>query len=163
MEGELGHYRRLYWNLCFEMTLEFLQLLRNCNRVFFSPRFSYDFSHHKWLSHVWLNLVSGGLYCKLSEEFHFISLFIQCRTFVIWCWDRQIKTSQSLFILKTSTWHKAKSRDGVVCIATGYGLDKQGVGVRVPVWWRIFSTSSRRGLRSTQPRIQWVPGALSRG
>jgi hypothetical protein len=42
----------------------------------------------------------------------------------------------------------------VVDIATDYGLDDRGVGVRVPVGPRIISTSSR-------PPIQWVPGALS--
>jgi hypothetical protein len=51
--------------------------------------------------------------------------------------------------------------DSVVGIATGYGLDDRGVGVRVPVGSRIFSTSSRPALGPTQPPIQWVPGALS--
>jgi hypothetical protein len=32
------------------------------------------------------------------------------------------------------------SRDSSVGIATGYGLDDRGVGVRVPVWSRIFSS-----------------------
>jgi hypothetical protein len=50
-----------------------------------------------------------------------------------------------------------------VGIATGYGLGDRGVGVRVPVGSRIFSTSSRPALGSTQPPIQWVPGALSLG
>jgi hypothetical protein len=44
------------------------------------------------------------------------------------------------------------SADGIR-IETGYGLDDRGVGVRVPVWPRIFSSA----LGSTQ----WVPGALS--
>jgi hypothetical protein len=51
----------------------------------------------------------------------------------------------------------------VVGIATGYRLDNQGVAVRVPVVSRIFSTSSRLALGSTQPPTQWVPGALSLG
>jgi hypothetical protein len=56
------------------------------------------------------------------------------------------------------------NRDSAVGIATGYGLDDQGVGVRVPVGSRIFfSKSSRLALGSTQPPIQWVPGALSPG
>jgi hypothetical protein len=55
------------------------------------------------------------------------------------------------------------SRDSVVGIATGYGLDEGGVGVRVPVGSRIFSTSSRPVPGPTQPPIQWVPGALSPG
>jgi hypothetical protein len=39
----------------------------------------------------------------------------------------------------------------------------RGVGVRVPIGSRIFSTSSRPGLGPTQSPIQWVPRALSRG
>jgi hypothetical protein len=58
---------------------------------------------------------------------------------------------------------KDRSRDSVVGIATGYWLDDRGVGVRVPVGSRIFSTSSRPALGSTQPPVQWVPGALSPG
>jgi hypothetical protein len=53
-----------------------------------------------------------------------------------------------------------KSRDSAVDIATGYGLDGQGVGVRVPVGTRIF-ISPRRPDRLWGPLIQWVPGALS--
>jgi hypothetical protein len=34
-------------------------------------------------------------------------------------------------------------RDSVVGIATGYGLDDQGVRVRVPVGSRIFSSPDR--------------------
>jgi hypothetical protein len=56
------------------------------------------------------------------------------------------------------------SRDSVVGIATSYGLDDRGVGVRVPVGSRIFSSPDRPDrLRSTQPPIQRVPGALSPG
>jgi hypothetical protein len=33
-----------------------------------------------------------------------------------------------------------RNRDSVVGITTGYGLDDRGVGVRVPVGARIFST-----------------------
>jgi hypothetical protein len=43
----------------------------------------------------------------------------------------------------------------------GYGLDGRGVGVWVLVGSRIFSTSSRPGLRPTQPPIWCVPRALS--
>jgi hypothetical protein len=52
---------------------------------------------------------------------------------------------------------------GKVGIATGYGLDDGGVGVRVPVGSRIFSMSSRPVLGLIQPSIQWVPGLFPRG
>jgi hypothetical protein len=52
---------------------------------------------------------------------------------------------------------KRRSWDSVVGIATGYELDDRVVGVRVSVWSRIFSTSSRRALGPTQPPSQWVP------
>jgi hypothetical protein len=45
------------------------------------------------------------------------------------------------------------SRDSSVGIATGYELDHRGVGVRVPVGSRLFTTSSTPALGSTQPPI----------
>jgi hypothetical protein len=51
------------------------------------------------------------------------------------------------------------SSNGAVGIATAYGLDNLGVGVRVPVGSRIFSSPHR----PDRPPIQWVPGALSPG
>jgi hypothetical protein len=56
-----------------------------------------------------------------------------------------------------------RSQDSVVGIATSYGLYDRGVGVRVPVGSRFFSSPKRPDRRSTQPPIQWVPGALSPG
>jgi hypothetical protein len=55
------------------------------------------------------------------------------------------------------------SRDSVVGIATDYGLDGRGVGVRFPVGPRIFSTPYRRAVSPTQHLTKWVPGALSPG
>jgi hypothetical protein len=49
------------------------------------------------------------------------------------------------------------SRDSLVCIATGYGLDDLG---SVPGKGRKFVSSE---LQPTQPLIQWVPWALSLG
>jgi hypothetical protein len=53
----------------------------------------------------------------------------------------------------------------VVGTETAYGLDNSEVVVRVPVGVKnfLFSKSSRLALWSTQPPIQWVPGALSQG
>jgi hypothetical protein len=56
---------------------------------------------------------------------------------------------------------KSRSRDSVVGIATGYGLDDRGVGVRVPVGSRIFSTSSRPTLGSTQTSYSMGTGGFS--
>jgi hypothetical protein len=47
----------------------------------------------------------------------------------------------------------------VVGIATGYGLDGQGIVCR---WGRDFSHLSRPALGPAQPPVQWVTG-LSRG
>jgi hypothetical protein len=49
-------------------------------------------------------------------------------------------------------------RDRVVGIATGYGMDDRVNRFRVPGGSRIFSTSSRAALGSTQRPIRWVPG-----
>jgi hypothetical protein len=46
-----------------------------------------------------------------------------------------------------------KSRDSIVGIATGYGVDDRGVGVRVPVESRIFSSLRR-------PDRFWGPSNL---
>jgi hypothetical protein len=53
------------------------------------------------------------------------------------------------------------SRDSSVGIATGSGLDDRGLGV--PVWPRIFFTSSRLALGSNQPLIQRVLGVKRPG
>jgi hypothetical protein len=52
-----------------------------------------------------------------------------------------------------NTW----SRDSVVGIATGYGLDDRGVGVRVPVWSRIICSPRR------PDRLWGSPSLLSNG
>jgi hypothetical protein len=61
-----------------------------------------------------------------------------------------------------TVYRTVQSRDSSVGIATGYSLDDRVVGVRVPVGSRIFTSShiSDRRWGSTQPPIQWVPGAL---
>jgi hypothetical protein len=58
-----------------------------------------------------------------------------------------------------------RSRNSAVGIETGYGVDDQGVGVRVPVGSRIFSSPRRpdRLWGSTQLPVQCMPGVLSPG
>jgi hypothetical protein len=56
----------------------------------------------------------------------------------------------------------SRSRDSVVGIATGYGLDDRGVGFRVQLASRILSSPLRPD-RPTQLPIQGVPGTLSPG
>jgi hypothetical protein len=66
-------------------------------------------------------------------------------------------------IILSSTYNR---RDRSVGIATSYGLDVRGVGVRVPVGSRIYLSPhrpDRRALGFTQPPIKWIPGALSPG
>jgi hypothetical protein len=57
--------------------------------------------------------------------------------------------SNMLLLTAVHLVRERRSRDGIVSIATSYGLGDRGIGVRVPV-------------ESTQPPIQLVPGALSR-
>jgi predicted ferric reductase len=64
-----------------------------------------------------------------------------------------LPSSGLLHILLSWLW----SRDSVVGIATGYGLDDRRVGVRIPVVSRIF-TSQRRPDRLWSP-----PNLLSNG
>jgi hypothetical protein len=58
-----------------------------------------------------------------------------------------------------------ENRDGAVGTATGYTLEDGGVGVRVPVGARFFSSPCRpdRFWGQPNPPIQWVPSALSAG
>jgi hypothetical protein len=67
------------------------------------------------------------------------------------------------FIIPLTLLHEPT--DGAVRMATGYGLDGQGVGVRVPVSGRFFllSMSSRPARGPTQPLMQWEAEALSPG
>jgi hypothetical protein len=65
---------------------------------------------------------------------------------------------------KVLTLYATRNRNSVVSIATGYGLDDGGVGVRVPVGSRIFSSpSSRPALGSTQLPTELVPASYFPG
>jgi hypothetical protein len=52
-------------------------------------------------------------------------------------------SSSLLVAINSESKDKVTSRDSVVGIATGYGLDDRGVGVRVPVGSRIISSPRR--------------------
>jgi hypothetical protein len=54
-----------------------------------------------------------------------------------------------------------KNRDTSVGIALGYELDDQGFESREGLGIFLFTAASRTALVSTQPPIQWVPGAFS--
>jgi hypothetical protein len=57
-----------------------------------------------------------------------------------------------------------RSRDSVVSIATGYGLDDRWVGFRVPVGSRISSSPRRPDqLWDSSNLMKWVSGPLSPG
>jgi hypothetical protein len=58
---------------------------------------------------------------------------------------------------------RKRSLDSALGIATGYGLDDRGIGVRVSVGSRIFSASSKPALGPTQPPIQWISGVKRPG
>jgi hypothetical protein len=62
-----------------------------------------------------------------------------------------------VFIYSSSILHEARSRDSIVGTATGYGLDDRGIGVRVPVGSRIFSSPRR------PDRLWGSPNLLSNG
>jgi hypothetical protein len=67
-----------------------------------------------------------------------------------------INTKQITYILREILCG-IRSRDGIIVIATGYGLEDRRIGVRVPVESRIFS-SPRRSDRFCGP-----PNLLSNG
>jgi hypothetical protein len=53
----------------------------------------------------------------------------------------------------TGRFKSEHSRDSAVGIAAGYGLDDRGVGVRVPVGSRIFSSPRRPDWRWDPPKL----------
>jgi hypothetical protein len=82
-----------------------------------------------------------------------------CRKYVTRSGSGLIQQSDSGKITKNFNWNNGPrvSQDSAVGIATGYGLDDRGVGVRVPVESRIFSSPRRRD------RLWGPPSLLSNG
>jgi hypothetical protein len=98
--------------------------------------------------------------CYMSSESHLPSFYHSNYTWhrvKLWnslCSFLQPPVTSSLFgpnILLSCS--QTRSRDSVVCIATGYGLDDPGFGVLVPVASRI-SSSPRR------PDRLWGPPSI---
>ena len=47
-----------------------------------------------------------------------------------------------------------RSRDGIVGVATRYGLEGPGIESQ---WGQVFPHLSRQAPKPTQPSVQWVP------
>jgi hypothetical protein len=69
-------------------------------------------------------------------------IFFIC-SFLVLSSDLRLGHPSCLFPSNLSSYMQFKSRDSSVGTATGYGLDDRGVGVRVPVGTRIFSSTRR--------------------
>jgi hypothetical protein len=63
------------------------------------------------------------------------------------------ETTVAYILSNMSYWTIMRSRDSAVGIATGYGLDDRGVGVRVLVRSRIFSSPRRPDRLWGQPNL----------
>jgi hypothetical protein len=94
--------------------------------------------------------VSLDSYCCL---YYIVDVSCRCR--------RMLK--RYMYMLRM--WGYVRSRVSVVSIATGYGLDDRGFGVKVPVGVRIFSSPRRPARLSGPPNLpsNGYRGALSLG
>jgi hypothetical protein len=104
-------------------------------------------------------------YAKAETE---VASFLQGRNFLPCQYHNMIYSSLGLeerhrLRNNISLLQNNRRRGSAVGMATGYGLDDRGDGVRVPVEPRIFTSPSRRALGLTQPHIQLVLGTLSAG
>jgi hypothetical protein len=82
------------------------------------------------------------------------------------CWKKQRRYKQKkkakklkIYIFITVLW----SRDSSVGIATGYLLDNRGRRMSPGRIKNFLFSTSRLALGPTQPPVQWVWGAASRG
>jgi hypothetical protein len=83
-----------------------------------------------------------------------------------WWLNNELERKLTLCLSLISTTNPAiRSRDRAVGIATGYGLDDRGVGVRHPVDSRIFSSPRRPDLLWGPPNLlsNEYPGGKSAG
>jgi hypothetical protein len=111
-----------------------------------------------YMYRIWRSLVMGRPYQFQSQEYFNIHVFtyvnICIYTAVIFYANTYVFMSVYTYMLiYMYTW----ARDSVFGIATGYGLDDRGVGVRVPGGANIFSFPSR------PDRLWGPPNLLSNG
>jgi hypothetical protein len=66
----------------------------------------------------------------------------------------------SSYIHIADSYYLCISRGSSVGLATGYGLDDGGVGVRVPIGSRMFTSTYRPDW--LWPLVQWIVGLFSR-
>jgi hypothetical protein len=92
------------------------------------------------------------LISSLIYKLNYILLLFMLLTALLFC--QQVSSPFTIFTLKLK---RDKSRDSSVGIATGYGLDDQGVGVQVPMGARIITSPCRPG------RLWGPPNLLSNG
>jgi hypothetical protein len=91
---------------------------------------------------------------NVSDE-HGAFVFILVSTWACSSTLNVICSSKISVHFKRTIWHFIRSRDSVVGIATSYGLDDRGVGVRVLVGSRIFSSPNRPDRQGAlSPRIK---------
>jgi hypothetical protein len=117
---------------------------------------------------VWIsgNLIPLSRFQVSNNKFLIWKIQMDVLLLTSWTWFQNPADLKIFTIYKIVFQHILfMSRDSLVGIATGYGLDDQGGGNSSPgrVKNVYFSISSRPALGSTQPPIKWVPGALSRG
>jgi hypothetical protein len=125
-----------------KLIVEFL--LMNCWNVIFS-----FIRHDRVLCNV-SQKVKNNIFSRPNYIYSYVNLYI-CNTLI----SNPLKNLSKLFvkIYVINYWKLIRSQDSAVSIATGYGLDEQGIGIRVPVGPRIFSTPRR-------PDRLWGPPSL---
>jgi hypothetical protein len=119
--------------------------------------------HSRRSDHQNLKILCSRVEPRLSEpmlirtDLQYLSLFLT-HTRARAKKSTKITNLIQLFLkMKYNSYMLMWNREGVVDIATGYGLDDRGVGVRVPVWSRIFSSPRR------PDRLWCPPNFLSNG
>jgi hypothetical protein len=133
-----------YWIL--HKRHQYTSLNGTAKNIFQNPwSYFYNFSLVKWIGTLW---TSGICVSYIDKDFMrnmswwiFYNKHVLSKT----TWNVQVLKCCIQLRSMVSPWRYfcCWSRDSVVGIATGYGVDDRGVGVRVPVGSRIFSSLRR--------------------